>query len=80
MNQTNLLQRILNYTTVIPNLQFLIEAINASLQLQQAQKQQDTNATQNCTDAQARTQQQMAQACPLGVQAPGKEGPKCDYI
>lgn len=78
MNQTYLLQRIFNYTTVIPNLQLLIQGINASLQLEQAQKQQDSNATQNCTNAQARAQEPMAQACPLGIQAPGKEGPRCE--
>ena len=74
MNQTYLLQGIFNYTTMIPNLQLLIEGINASLQLRQTQKQQDINTTQNCTNAQVIQQSYAAPACPLGIQAPGKHG------
>lgn len=75
MNQTNLLQGIFNYTTMIPNLQLLIQGIlNSSSQLQQAQEQQDINTTQNCTNAQVIQQSYVAPACPLGIQAPGKHG------
>ena len=75
MNQTYLLQGIFNYTTIIPNLEFLIQGIlNSSSQLKQAQEQQNINTTQNCTNAQVIQQSYVAPACPLGIQAPGKYG------
>ena len=49
--------------------------MNASLSLNQAQQQQDTNQTHNCTNVQAN----QAPACPLGKQAPGKKAYTWDF-
>ena len=73
INQTQLLTAIFNYTSMIPDLQLLIQRMNSSLSETEEKEPQITNTTQNCTNSQSNQSQAMAPPCRHAIQAPGKE-------
>lgn len=70
INQTQLLTAIFNYTSMIPDLQLLIQRMNSSLSETEEKEPQITNTTQNCTNSQSNQSQAMAPPCRHAIQAP----------
>lgn len=68
-DKTHLLTAIYNYTSMIPDILLQEIALSSTLKLQ---NEQNTNAIENCTNAQNSSAVPVVPACPIGTQAPGK--------